>query len=98
MSTANILTLKDLVSSLSQSTQTTQAKIEQIIKAYNQSIIDTIKTGKKVRIYGFGTYFLTHKAARGGVNPKTLEKLVIPAHTAPKIVFADNVKKALKNM
>jgi DNA-binding protein HU-beta len=96
MNPTTIVTLKELVSTVAQSTGLTQIKTEQVIRAYQAEILKNIKAGNKVKIYAFGAFTLTHKIARGGVNPKTKEKLLIPAHNSPKLTFASNVRDDMR--
>ena len=59
-------------------------------------IIETIKTnvasGEKIALAGFGTFEAVERAAREGKNPRTQEKLIIPASKAPKFKASKNFK------
>ena len=52
------------------------------------TLVDTITTtvaaGDSVTLVGFGTFKPAQRAAREGKNPKTGEKISIPAATVPK--------------
>ena len=58
-------------------------------------IMETVAAGEKVRLVGFGTFEARKREARTGVNPRTKEKVEIPASTAPAFkpgkVFKDIV-------
>lgn len=47
-------------------------------------IADTIATGEKVTVTGFGTFSLKERAARQGVNPVTKERITIAASKSVK--------------
>ena len=48
-----------------------------------KSIIDSVVEGKKVSILGFGSFEPRDRSARQGLNPKTGEKIAIPAKRVP---------------
>ena len=49
------------------------------IKVLVDGIIATVKKGGEVRIQGFGTFKVSKRAARNGVNPRTGESIKIKA-------------------
>ena len=57
-----------------------------------EAIGDALASGDKVQLIGFGTFEVRNRAARQGQNPKTGEKIQIPASKAP----AFKAGKALK--
>lgn len=63
-----------------------------------QALVDTLTEGLKkgdyIHISGFATFEIKEKAERDGVNPKTGEKIAIPACKAPTVKFS----KAYKDM
>lgn len=65
-----------------------------------ETIIDTItqslSRGEEVTLTGFGTFTIKKRAARMGVNPKTGEKIQIPATTVPKFRAGKSLKEAVK--
>ena len=58
-------------------------------------IKDTVSSGDKVSLYGFGTFEVVERAARTGRNPKTSEEILIPARKAPKFKAAPAFKDAV---
>ena len=58
----------------------------------DQPITETIETGEKVQLVGFGVFDVKNREARVGRNPKTKEEIQIPASRVP--VF--KAGKALK--
>jgi DNA-binding protein HU-beta len=53
----------------------TAAALEAVLSV----ITDTLATGEKVTLVGFGTFEARDRSARQGVNPSTGEKMTIPA-------------------
>lgn len=55
-------------------------------------IADELAEGNKVQLVGFGTFETVDKAAREGRNPKTGEKITIPASIVPKFKAGKGLK------
>lgn len=60
------------------------------------TICDTLARGERVAITGFGTFIITDKETRRGVNPRTLMPMTIDARRCVKFrpapVLADKVR------
>lgn len=65
-----------------------------IVKAYSEVVADQLKKGEKIQLVGFGTFEVSERAAREGINPLTKEKIQIKASKSPKF----KAGKALKDM
>ena len=50
---------------------------------------------KDVRIYGFGVFSAQERAERPAFNPKTREKIVVPAQWVPKFRAMSALKSAI---
>lgn len=61
-------------------------------------IKDALKTGDKVSLVGFGTFYLKDKRPRAGRNPRTGEKISIQAKRIPVFkpgkAFRESVEKS----
>ena len=44
-----------------------------------KAVADALKAGDKVALLGFGTFAVTERPARAGINPATKEKIEIAA-------------------
>ena len=66
---------------------------EQAVNAILDIIKETIGTGERVQLVGFGAFDVKTREARVGRNPKTKEEIQIPASRIP--VF--KAGKALKD-
>ena len=60
------------------------------------TITSTLKKGDKVAITGFGTFQVSKRAARAGVNPKTGAKIQIPAMKVQKFKAGKGLKEAVR--
>ena len=73
----------------------TKAAANRIVDAVFDTIVETMKRGEEVAVSGFGTFRVAKRAAREGRNPKTGEKIHIPASTKPKFRAAKALKEAV---
>jgi integration host factor subunit beta len=54
-----------------------------IVQAVLDSIVESLKGGGKVELRGFGSFRLRERSSREGRNPKTGEKVFVPAKKVP---------------
>lgn len=71
----------------------TDKQSQEVINTIFDTISKALIQGESVKIRGFGTFKITNYKERNGRNPKTGEKILIPA----KRVIRLNVAKDLKN-
>jgi DNA-binding protein HU-beta len=91
-----IMSKHALISAISAKAGTSQATAEAVINQFAAYIISQVKKGESVQVYGLGKFTHTDRAARNGVNPKTLEKIRIPAMKSPRFVAAKQFKDAVR--
>ena len=68
-----------------------------IIDGITTTIVNTVASGEKVSLAGFGNFEVAERAARMGRNPKTGEVLEIAASKSPKFHALGAFKTAVKN-
>ncbi len=83
----------ELIAEVAEKTGLSKKDCERAVKAMLQTISETIETGEKVQLVGFGVFDVKMREARIGRNPKTKEEIQIPASRVP--VF--KAGKALKD-
>lgn len=66
------------------------------VEAMIKTIQSEMKKGGKVAILGFGSFTVVKKAARKGVNPKTKQKISIPARKVVKFKPGASLSKMAK--
>lgn len=69
---------------------------EDAVSAVFSTITKTLAKGEEVGVTGFGTFRVSKRAARMGVNPQTGEKIEIKATTVPKFSAGKGLKEAVK--
>lgn len=74
---------EEMVSVLAQHTGFTKKDSEMALDAVFQIISDTLASGNKVQVVGFGTFEVKERAPRMGRNPKANKPVPIPAKRVP---------------
>jgi len=74
----------------------TKKEVEAVIDAIVDVIIDALHEDRKVTITSFGTFKVTHRAPREGINPQTKERITIPAVNTPKFTAGKRLKEAVR--
>ncbi len=59
------------------------------------TISEALANGSEVRLVGFGTFSITHRAATEGRNPRTGERIKIKASKQPKFKAGKALKEAV---
>ena len=65
------------------------------LEAMIATVTETLKTGDKITVTGFGTYETRKRAARTGRNPHTGETIKIEAKLAPAFKPGKALKDAI---
>jgi nucleoid DNA-binding protein len=91
------MTKQDLVNAAAESAGVTKKDAQAVLDALIETITSALKKGDSVTITGFGTFRVSHRAARTGVNPRNPEeKIQIPAMKLPAFKAGKTFKDALR--
>ena len=86
----------DLVARIAEEAGLTKAQAEKALGAFVGTVQDALKNGNKLTLVGFGTFSVAERGERKGVNPKTGEKITIPAGKSPKFKAGKGLKDIVK--
>ena len=73
----------------------TKTQAEAVVDAVFDAITKSLSKGEEVALTGFGTFKVSRRSARQGVNPRTGEKIQISAKTVPKFSAGKSLKDAV---
>jgi len=85
----------ELISKVADSSGLSKTDAGSAVDSIIESIIGAMKSGDDVRLVGFGTFSVSDRAASEGRNPRTGEKINIPASKQPKFKAGKGLKDAL---
>ena len=83
----------ELVAAIAEKAELSKKDAEKALKAFTETVAETLQNGDKIQLVGFGTCEDAERAAREGRNPANGEAMQIPASKAPKF----KAGKALKD-
>jgi DNA-binding protein HU-beta len=73
----------ELIDAIASKADVTKKDADEILSALIDTIIDSVSSGDKVTLVGFGTFEARQRQAREGRNPSTGKPIQIPATTVP---------------
>jgi len=71
--------------------------VEIVVDNIVDVITDALHLDRKVTIASFGTFKVTHRAAREGINPQTKQRIMIPAVNTPKFTAGKRLKEMVRS-
>ena len=86
----------DVVNSISEKSGLTKSDSEKALVAFEDVVKEAMETGGEINLSGFVKFYVADVAEREGVNPKTTEKITIPAHKAVKVKIGKSLKESVK--
>ena len=85
----------ELISSIASATGLTKTDSAKALDAFINSVTKTLKSGKEVRLVGFGTFGVSKRAATTGRNPRTGAAIRIPARKVAKFKAGKSLQDAV---
>jgi DNA-binding protein HU-beta len=85
----------DLVEKVASISKLTKADASRAVDGVFEAISSSLKKKEEVRLVGFGTFSVANRAATEGRNPRTGEKIKIPATRRPKFTPGKGLKEAV---
>jgi len=85
----------DLVATVAASAGLSKADAAKAVDGVFDAISGSLQKGEEVRLVGFGTFSVVARAASEGRNPRTGEKIQIPASNQPKFKAGKGLKDAV---
>jgi DNA-binding protein HU-beta len=85
----------EMIAAIAEKADLTKKDAEKALKAFTDTVAEELAKGEKVQLVGFGTFEVSERAARVGINPHTREPLNIEASKAPKFKAGKALKDAI---
>ena len=80
------MTKADLIEEVSRLAELTRKDSETIVETIFDSIVNSLRAGDKIEIRGFGSFRTRQRKPRVGRNPKTGDRVEVPAKKIPFFV------------
>lgn len=86
----------EFISKVAEKAEISKADAKKAVDAFAEVVKETLKSGDKIQLIGFGTFETVERSARTGRNPQTGEIMEIPASLSPKFKAGAALKEAVK--
>lgn len=93
-----MLTKPEFVALLAERCEVTKKDAEEMYDDVFGLLSEVVSEGKEVAIPGLGRVKIADRPARVANNPRTGEKVEVPAKKTPKFQFAKNIKEAVASL
>lgn len=87
------ITKKELVNRIADQAGVTKVVAKEVIQAFLDAIIDELAVGNRLEFREFGVFESKERAARRAQNPRTLEKVQVPAKRIVKFKVGRMMRK-----
>ena len=84
----------DVVNEVAAQVDLPQKKVDEILRAFESAIMRQAASGGEIRMVGFGSFKITHRAARTSRNPQTGAPAPVAARNAIRFVPGQALKEA----
>ena len=74
----------ELVDSMAKSAGIFKSAADKALNGFMEAVTESLNTGEKVTLVGFGTFSVSERKARTGRNPRTGKPMEIPAKKVVK--------------
>ena len=78
------MTKAELVKKIAEKAEFTNAEAKKALDATIEALKDALAAGEKVQLVGFGTFAVSERPAREGINPATRQKITVAAKKVAK--------------
>ena len=88
----------ELINSLSEETTFSKKDITRVLESFTRIIERTLKKGEKVSLTGFGSWWISTRPARKGINPATKQRIDLPAVNVPRFKAGKNLREVVRSV
>lgn len=86
----------ELINSLSEETTFSKKDISRVLDAFVRTVVRTLKKGGKLQLSGFGTFTVSRRPARKGINPATKQAIDLPESNVAKFKAGKHLKEMVR--
>lgn len=92
------MTQTELIARIAKTNEMTKQDAKDVVNMVVEELFNSLVSGETVKLNKLGTFTIAERAAREGRNPRTGEKLLIPATKYPKFKAGKALKDAVKEL
>lgn len=85
----------ELINAIAAESGLSKTDSKKALDAFVSTVSNTLKAGDKISLVGFGTFSVSERAARTGINPSTKQPITIPAKKVAKFKAGAELSDAI---
>jgi len=86
----------ELINAMAEKSGLSKTDSRKALDAFMDSVTKSLKKGDRVSLIGFGTFLVTERQARTGINPTTKQPIQIPAKKVVKFKAGAELSEEVK--
>ena len=86
----------EFISAVAEKSGLSKADAKKAVDAFIETVSSELKAGGKVALLGFGSFSISEKAARKGINPQTKQTIEIAARKSVKFKAGTELNESIK--
>ena len=86
----------EFISAVAEKSGLSKADAKKAVDAFIETVSSELKAGGKVALLGFGSFSISEKAARKGINPQTKQTIEIAARKSVKFKAGAELLRQVK--
>ena len=92
------ITKKELVNRIAARTRQTKIVTKEVIQMFLDEIVRELGRGNRLEFREFGVFEIKERAARKAQNPRTLQKVLVPAKRVVKFKVGRSMREAVDRL
>lgn len=88
----------ELINALSEETAFSKKDVTRVLAAFERIVKRTLQNGSKLSMTGFGTFWVSRRPARKGINPATKERIDLPEINVPRFKPGKGLKELVREV
>ncbi len=86
----------ELINAIADNANLSKADAKKALEATLDAIAEALKKGDKIALVGFGTFSVSERPSRTGINPRTKEQITIAAKKIAKFKAGAELENAIQ--
>lgn len=88
----------ELINELSEETSFSKKDVTRVLDSLTRIISRTLKKGEKVSLTAFGSFWVSRRPPRKGINPATKERINLPEVNVPRFKAGKGLREVVRTM
>lgn len=90
-------TKKDLIDRITDETELRRSDVKQVVQAFLDGVIDELSRGNRLEFRDFGVFEIRDRKPRMAQNPKTLDRIPVPARVTVRFKTGRRMRQAVED-